>query len=114
MRYTPALLIASFLLANAPAWAANWVRNPSQAGQWIDLDSRRPADPTDPDVIRFDVSLATNPDSGQPSTDEDDLVIEVVSCVSGKRLMLMPMLDNQIRNLPGLSQNDPLLKLICS
>jgi hypothetical protein len=113
LRYVAALLAVLGMLVPAASSAAKWVANPSQAGQWIDLESRRPADPTDPDVLRFDVSLAVDPDSGQPSTAEDDLVIEVVSCISGKRLMLMPMLDNQTRHLPTLPQGDPLLKLIC-
>ena len=105
-------LLAACLLAS-PSWAAKWVPNPSQSGQWIDLDSRKAADPTDPEVLRFDISLSVDPDTGQPSTEEDDLVIELLNCSSGKRLMLLPMLDNQTRNLPTLSQQDPLLKLIC-
>ena len=52
-------------------------------------------------------------DTGQPSTSEDDLVIELLNCDSGKRVMMLPMLDNETRHLPTLSQDDPLLKLIC-
>jgi hypothetical protein len=97
------------MLMPAPSWAAKWVRNPIQPSQWIDLDSRK----ADEEVIRFDVSLSVDPDTGEPSTAEDDLVIELLNCTSGKRVMLLPMLDNQTRQLPALSPGDPLLKLIC-
>jgi hypothetical protein len=74
-----------------------------------DLDSRK----HDEEVVRFDVSLSVNADTGQPSNDEDDLVIELLNCTSGKRAMILPMLDNETRQLPALSQDDPLLRLVC-
>jgi hypothetical protein len=106
--------VATFLaicLVTAPglALAAKWVPNPSQPGQWIDLDSRK----HDEEVVRFNVSLSTNSDTGQPSTSEDDVVIEVLNCESGKRVMIMTMLDNSPRTLPTLSHDDPLLRLVC-
>jgi len=91
------------------AWAGQWVRNPDQPSQWIDLSSRKPDD----DVTRFDVSLSMNADTGQPSTADDDLVIELLNCSSGRRVMLLPMLDSQTRQLPTLAEDDPLRRLIC-
>ena len=108
-----ALVISSALLLTVlvpcVATAANWVRNPDQPNQWIDLESRKPDD----EVIRFDVSLSTNSDTGAPSTAKDDLVIELLNCKSGKRIMILPMLDNDTRHLPTLSDDDPLFHLIC-
>jgi len=40
-------------------------------------------------------------------------VIELLNCTSGKRVMMLPMLDDQTRQLPTLSHDDPLLKLVC-
>ncbi len=104
------LAIAVFgSLTASNAWAANWVRNPDQPSQWIDLDSRK----NDEEVIRFNVSLSFDTDKGEPSTAEDDLVIELLNCSSGKRVMMLPMLDNETRTLPTLSQDNPLRRLIC-
>jgi hypothetical protein len=106
------ILATAFLLAvfaPAAAWAASWVRNPDQPNQWIDLESRKPDD----EVIRFTVSLSTNSDTGAPSTAADDVVIELLNCKSGKRIMILPMLDNDTRHLPTLSDDDPLFHLIC-
>ncbi len=89
--------------------AANWVRNPDQPSQWIDLASRK----HDDEVVRFDVSLSTDADSGAPSTAQDDMVIELLNCTSGKSVMILPVLDNQTRHLRDLAQDDPLLRLIC-
>jgi hypothetical protein len=111
LRKSPTLLaitaFGTFLSANA--WAANWVRNPDQPSQWIDLDSRK----HDEEVVRFDVSLSFDTDKGVPSTADDDLVIELLNCSSGKRVMLLPMLDNETRTLPALSEDNPLRRLIC-
>jgi hypothetical protein len=96
-------------LVPAAAQAENWVRNPEQPSQWIDLDSRKPDD----EVMRFDVSLGSDGDTGAASTDTDDIVIELLNCQSGKRVMILPMLDNATRNLPTLSADSPLLQLIC-
>ena len=105
------LVVAAVLAGLAPvaAFAAQWVRNPDQPSQWIDLDSRK----HDDEVVRFLVSLSTDKDTGQPSTTDDDVVIELVNCTSGKRVMLLPMLDNQTRHLPTLDDDDPLRRLIC-
>ena len=110
LRYT-ALLIAlvTCTTSTAIARAANWVPNPSAAGQWIDLDSRK----SDDEVVRFNVSLSRD-DKGQPSTDEQDLVIEILNCENGNRVMVLPMLNNDTRHLPTLSQDDPLFRLICN
>ena len=108
-RYSAMFLAFCGLALPGAAVAAKWVRNPSQPSQWIDLDSRK----HDDEVIRFNVSLSMDSDTGQPSTSEDDLVIELLNCDSGKRVMMLPMLDNETRHLPTLSQDDPLLKLIC-
>ena len=107
-RHLAGFLALYCMAAPGFALAAKWVPNPSQPGQWIDLDSRK----HDDEVIRFDVSLGVD-DNGQPSTSDDDRVIEIVNCESGKRVMVMPMLDNDTRHLPTLSQEDPLRKLIC-
>ena len=109
MRYAPTLLAVLCFATPSLASAANWVRNPDQPSQWINLDSRK----HDEEVVRFDVSLSINADTGTPSTDEDDLVIELLNCTSGKRTMILPMLDNETRHLPTLSQDDPLLRLVC-
>ena len=85
------------------------MRNPDQPNQWIDLESRK----HDDEVVRFDVSLSTDADTGNPSSAEDDLVIELLNCTSGKRVMILPMLDNATRQLPTLSHDSPLLRLIC-
>ena len=97
------------VFAPASAWAANWVRNPDQPNQWIDLASRK----HDDEIVRFDVSLGTDADSGAASTAQDDVVIELLNCKSGKRVMILPVLDNQTRHLPDLIQDDPLRRLIC-
>ena len=104
------LLVAAATVVPAAAGAAQWVRNPNQPSQWIDLLSRKPDD----EVMRFDISLSTNADTGQPSTADDDIVIELLNCSSGKRVMLLPMLDNQTRQLPTLAEDDPLRRLICN
>jgi hypothetical protein len=109
VRYTVAVLALFCLAVPTVSWAAKWVRNPDQPNQWIDLESRK----HDDEVVRFDVSLSTDADTGNPSTAEDDVVIELLNCTSGKRVMLLPMLDNETRHLPSLSQDDPLLRLIC-
>ena len=101
--------VATFGLVPAFAGAAEWVRNPDQPSQWIDLSSRTPDD----DVIRFNVSLSTDSDTGAASTAKDDVVIELMNCTSGKRTMILPMLDNDVRHLPTLGDNDPLRRLIC-
>ncbi len=105
------IVFASVVGALIPTslWAAEWVRNPDQPNQWIDLSSRK----HDDDVVRFDVSLGTDTDSGAASTATDDLAIELLNCVSGKRVMMLPMLDNQTRHLPDLGSDDPLRRLIC-
>jgi len=108
MRYLAVLFCALALGVPTLAQAAKWVPNPIQAGQWIDLDSRK----HDDDVVRFDVSLSVD-DKGQPSTDQQDLVIELLNCDDGKRVMILPMLKNDTRHLPTLSQDDPLRRLIC-
>jgi hypothetical protein len=108
-RNVAAFLALSLLAAPGLAVAAKWVPNPSQPGQWVDLDSRK----HDEEVVRFNVSMSTNADTGQPSTTDDDVVIEVLNCETGKRVMIMTMLDNDTRHLPTLSQDDPLLKLVC-
>ena len=109
LRYAPIFIAVLALVVPTSAWAANWVRNPDQPSQWIDLDSRK----HDDEVVRFNVSLSVDADTGTPSTAEDDLVIELLNCSSGKRVMVLPMLDNETRNLPTLSQDDPLFRLIC-
>ena len=109
LRYLPGFLVLSLAAIPGLAVAAKWVPNPSQPSQWVDLDSRR----HDDEVVRFNVSLSTNSDTGQPSTDDEDVVIEVLNCVSGKRVMIMTMLQNAPRTLPTLSHDDPLLKLVC-
>jgi len=105
------MLVACFIAALLPTslQAAQWLRNPDQPSQWIDLSSRK----HDDEVVRFDVSLSTNADSGAPSTANDDLVIELLNCDNGKRVMMLPMLDNQTRHLPDLGRDDPLRRLIC-
>ena len=97
------------MLVPTSLWAASWVRNPDQPSQWIDLASRK----NDDEVVRFDVSLSTDADSSAPSTAQDDVVIELLNCTSGKRVMILPVLDNQTRHLPDLIQDDPLRQLIC-
>lgn len=110
MRYTALLIaLAACVPTAALARKANWVPNPSAGGQWIDLDSRK----NDDEVVRFDVSLSRD-DNGQPSTAQDDLVIELLNCENGTRVMILPMLDNNTRHLPTLSQDDPLRRLICN
>jgi hypothetical protein len=105
------LIVTAVIAALLPTtvFAANWVRNPDQPSQWIDLSSRK----HDDEVVRFDVSLSTDADSGVPSTAKDDLAIELLNCDSGKRVMMLPMLDNQTRHLPDLGTDDPLRRLIC-
>src|SRR5882757_5171150 len=104
-RHLAVFLALCCISVPALALGAKWVPNPSQPGQWIDLDSRK----HDDEVVRFDVSLGVD-DTGQPSTSDDDRVVEIINCESGKRVMVMPMLDNDTRHLPTLSQDDPLLK----
>ncbi|MBI1211231.1 MAG: hypothetical protein GC190_07200 [Alphaproteobacteria bacterium] len=109
MRNKAALLAMICLAVPMVAQAAKWVRNPSQPGQWIDLDSRKHTE----EVVSFKVSLSVDADTGQPSTADDDLVIELLNCIDGKRTMILPMLGNDTRALPTLSQDDPLMALIC-
>ena len=98
------------LLLPTCLWAAQWARNPDQPGQWVDLSSRK----HDDEVVHFNISLGTDSDSGQPSTTDDDLAVEILNCISGKRVMVMPMLGNQTRHLPDLGEDDPLRRLICN
>jgi len=108
-RYLAVFLALCSVGMASPVQAAKWVRNPSQPSQWIDLDSRK----HDDEVVRFTVSLGVDSDTGQPSTSDDDLVIELLNCESGKRVMMLPMLDNATRHLPTLSKSDPLFQVVC-
>jgi hypothetical protein len=105
------IVLTSFLVATLPttAWAAQWVRNPERPDQWIDLASRK----HDDEIVRFDVSLGTDSERGTASTSPDDVAIELLNCVSGKRVLMLPMLDNQTRHLPDLPEGDALRTLVC-